>query len=509
MGAIKWRVLVAYIVAGGLCWRNVNDSKRLLGLSAESSSFADSPLRSWFQGDNTGDLGDYDPVYASSETLEEASSLRDTAPPFSIFMNAFIPAIPNHQTSDSLAVQIIQEQLMQIDKATARALESQQQQQQEHREESSSRINHYNNVTVYFVTLSGRTLNATSLEQICNKNVTPHINCVHWKHVGNDTVWGGETDTLSEFHSYCRDTIHKFPNARAAYIHNKGSFHPSRQNTRWRRVLTDAIIHPDCVNPPLTNSTEAAEEDQQQQCDVCGLNFATPPRMFTTLFPGNFFTASCQYVNRLLPPKEYSDKLQTLNKQVVRTRIPPHFSFTLKTQKPWAIGAGRYAPEHWIGSHPSLKPCQLSVPPDYFYWEDHDHKIHYKSHFDFSVFPDTRPGGRLREDNEFWGVYLNSTLLNNTDLRLRDYSLLGGLLFRWTRLYNNTIPPDDSWLWSWLPDGDFWKRAVQTYGAHDAPDIVMAPNFNRSDNLLPPYPDDDDKGKDIRLQQHTAFGLLS
>ena len=52
---------------------------------------------------------------------------------------------------------------------------------------------------------------------------------------------------------------------------------------------------------------------------------------------------------------------------------------------------------------------------------------------------------------------------SNPAVRLKEYFLLAGNVFRWYELYNQT-PSGRSWVWFWFPDGKVWHEAVQKYG---------------------------------------------
>lgn len=67
-------------------------------------------------------------------------------------------------------------------------------------------------------------------------------------------------------------------------------------------------------------------------------------------------------------------------------------------------------------------------------------------------------------------------LANDADARLRVYTLLPGILWRFAHLYKK-LPSEDSWVYQ-LPDGAFWRQAVQKFGIA-AVDIVTAPDFDR------------------------------
>ena len=69
-------------------------------------------------------------------------------------------------------------------------------------------------------------------------------------------------------------------------------------NRSWRRSMLEAVIHPACIDPP------------DGSCDVCGLLFFPTWAFF---MPGNFWTARCSYVNKLIHPLEFELKKKNLN----------------------------------------------------------------------------------------------------------------------------------------------------------------------------------------------------
>ena len=60
--------------------------------------------------------------------------------------------------------------------------------------------------------------------------------------------------------------------------------------------------------------------------------------------PGNMWLARCDYVNTLIDPLKFEEAM--------RTKV---------NLGGWGCDAmGRHAAEHWVHSHPSVKPCDLS-----------------------------------------------------------------------------------------------------------------------------------------------------
>lgn len=103
----------------------------------------------------------------------------------------------------------------------------------------------------------------------------------------------------------------------------------------------------------------------------------------TLLFcQGNFWSASCDYVRKLIPPNEfaqaqdamYEELLQKQNKQMNDSdsddvygqqrpqQLPPILlrNDSFWVPRPASLGLGRFANEVWIGSHPDVIPCDVS-----------------------------------------------------------------------------------------------------------------------------------------------------
>jgi hypothetical protein len=94
----------------------------------------------------------------------------------------------------------------------------------------------------------------------------------------------------------------------------------------------------------------------------------------------------------------------------------------------------QYYIAHWVGSHPSLVPCDLTED-DFEDWTWND-----RTESDFS-----------------WGMIPRPTQKSHL------YNKLLGNLFKWYTLYNEA-PDDDSWAWRSFPDGAQWKAAVARFG---------------------------------------------
>ena len=264
--------------------------------------------------------------------------------------------------------------------------------------------------------------------------------------------------------------------------------------------MTAAVTSHDCLRAVASASsttkrtTDSANnnDNANNTCNVCGLLFYP---LWTFLFPGNFFTAHCTYVQQLLPPHEFVMQMQRLVEQVRRQQVVAANkkknnghgrggSFTANLfpiDNPGNMGLDRYAAEHWIGSHPSIRPCDMSVTEDILYWRlggggNNDEKQQQQQQqvvadptttamFHWSMAP--RKGifnatwYRLDQD-------LLAKILANETLRKTEYFLLGGHLWKWSMLYGDDPKPAyDSWIWDWFPDGKQWRDHVYSLAQSD------------------------------------------
>jgi hypothetical protein len=139
---------------------------------------------------------------------------------------------------------------------------------------------------------------------------------------------GNEVGTLKLLWDYCQKN--DLPDGEiVVYLHNKGSFHPSKKNDLLRKWLSRAALSKECSSMPSS-------------CNVCSYRMSPLPHPHTS---GNMWAAKCEYIKQLIDPTEFGVRMDQLynNKR-------SHF-----------IGTGRYAAEHWVHSHPRVHPCDLST----------------------------------------------------------------------------------------------------------------------------------------------------
>ena len=86
--------------------------------------------------------------------------------------------------------------------------------------------------------------------------------------------------------------------ALVTYLHNKGLYHPSRENTALRRMLTTAIFSRLCqtisssvttTDPTTTNTTVTGTTARPPRCNVCAGQFTPLPHTHMTGYHLLFF----------------------------------------------------------------------------------------------------------------------------------------------------------------------------------------------------------------------------
>jgi hypothetical protein len=379
---------------------------------------------------------------SSSSVSTLASTLARPATPWSVFYNVYLPL-----RNATHALTIVEEQLEQMSSSYGATRPG------------------FAPVTVHVNTI-GDPIGAEMVRQYCAAHTNLH--CVHMQHYADGNF---EDVTLSRVHQFCRnaemdDTPSHDPVV--VYLHSKGTYHPSEMNDRWRHFMTSAAMGEECLEfqglpdrdtpgiaPPHLSSTD------NPQCNVCGFMFYP---IWTPFFPGNVWTAKCSYIRKLMPPqvfKKQSDS--TADKAVALMR---EGRFTMNLLSPYLeeggyLGRERFADEHWVGSHPSLVPCDLAPRPQLMKW------VHPRLRKKFGAPPfkwSLAPRHGINEDWLFLqGIKKKYRLVADPDWRHREFFLLPGALWKWITWYD-AVPPDSSYVWKWFPDGLEWLKRAQTLG---------------------------------------------
>ncbi len=168
-----------------------------------------------------------------------------------------------------------------------------------------------------------------------------------------------EDVTLQSLHDYCIAHPHNV----VYYLHNKGSLTKSSYRERHRRYATRVVMS-------STSMALLLEHPRHYNCNVVGTTWEPYPYWH---FDGNFWLAKCDYVRKLLPPKDVSvirsAMIQRLLHRDHKKLGSPYYCLAaflgrkyrnlqglpLKIQH--ALGNGRFFFEGWISSHPDVAPC--------------------------------------------------------------------------------------------------------------------------------------------------------
>lgn len=366
-----------------------------------------------------------------------------------IFFHLYLgsPSKLNNQTmkNDFNSLSIVQEQLLQV--GTSYAASS-------------------NDLHIYYNTVGGE-MDSEWMYNLCKNKY--NMTCTQLSHFPE----GFEDKTLDALKLYCSE----HPTMSVVYLHNKGSFHPKRSQNRWRRSVTAAATSKLCLKP----------DKEVSSCNVCGLMFQPVPGPH---FPGNMWAAKCTYINNLHTMEDYHNRRLKLDKWIEEEQSKGTFHANLFPNERHYTGQGRYEAEQWIGSSPTLIPCDVSKTATLKYWMSglntflgKHHPKDYTKEFKLKL----APRHSIYDDWIWYSYALVPDLIWMTDnketnkllgnLRLLDYFLLRGLIARWHIVYNQlpntTISSTTDWIWSWFPDGDIWRSAVDTYGP-DAINKVIA-----------------------------------
>jgi hypothetical protein len=329
-----------------------------------------------------------------------------TSPGYTAFYNVYLPP---REEDRQLALKVVREQMDQWGSSYA----------------AKAALDENKTLTVFYATVGSTdalSLNATYMERLCSENklVCRHL---HQYEEGHDEV------TLQPMYDFC----HSHPSQKVIYLHNEGLL-DSRQgkNRMYRFHNTAAVTSEACLQPP------------NETCNVCGLLFTPVPAIS---FPGNFFVAQCSYINKLIRPSSFEVAQSQFGAVAQRMINEERLVANLAQKDSSTFGFAEFSMEHWVGSSPSLIPCDVATVTSKLYWTQ---KRNTTAEFDWSMAP---------RFSDFYEEQIPSS----ESIRMREYFLLAGNILKWYALYNEA-PSASSWVWSFFPDGDKWRQAVETYG---------------------------------------------
>ncbi|CAK0870374.1 unnamed protein product [Prorocentrum cordatum] len=106
-----------------------------------------------------------------------------------------------------------------------------------------------------------------------------------------------------------------------------------------RQFATRGAFSSECLEPWMV-------------CDVCSSRFAPLPHHHVS---GNIWLARCDYVSKLLPPSEFSARMDAVVREAAQS---PNSGSKDEDSR-----GGRYSMDHWLLSHPSVVPCDVYAAP--------------------------------------------------------------------------------------------------------------------------------------------------
>jgi hypothetical protein len=220
---------------------------------------------------------------------------------------------------------------------------------------------------------------------------------------------GNELDTLQELHRYCTNN----PQDSVIYIHSKGSFHAKMENTLLRRLLTKAVFSDAC--------TSFTTDDNS--CNVCSARFSPLPHWHAS---GNMWMARCDHIHNLIAPKSFQEQVEKyVQEAVIHWRYAP-------SDEDSVSGRGRFASEHWVHTHPRIKPCDTYTPANYVWG--------------YSLNLESDPKFERAKAPRFPRSHYVTLRKKPPEFAFSPWINLEYRLFELKSLYNET-PPVDSWVW--------------------------------------------------------------
>jgi hypothetical protein len=260
---------------------------------------------------------------------------------------------------------------------------------------------------------------------------------------------GDEGLSLQPLHDYC--VAHQ--RDRVVYMHSKGTFTVNPHNDQLRTILMKAIMSKECIDLPT-------EEGDGSSCNTCSTRFQFFPFYH---YSGNMWVADCNYISKLIPPKDFEpskrrviatmkNHTRQVNDNWYETRLDNRTSYKFKKgslswieRRSW-MGTDRYASEHWLGSHPDLKPCEV------FGSQNGNPPITYGRDIDIPAF---KPPTLLKiQDTMTTNRSAEVWVVGKTkDAVYHPWYTKYGRIYEYQHLYSK-IPQNDSWfhtLWTQYP----------------------------------------------------------
>ncbi len=254
---------------------------------------------------------------------------------------------------------------------------------------------------------------------------------------------GDEVITLQFLHDFCA----KNQEDRVVYLHSKGTHTHSWNNRILKNILMKATLSEECLDKMGRNG---------MSCNTCSSQFSG----FPAHYPGNMWVAECDYINKLIPPKDFAVKKKEIAEMMINSThhikfpngtIDPgnyetilddgtafHFHNGSKwmIHRPSWLGIDRFAMEHWLGSNPEIQPCDVFSPKDgipvFSYGEMKKKRV-----FSKNLTP------RLQEAP---GAAFEVSWVHK--YRLHPWYKAAGKEYEYNKLYSK-VPPKSSWFYEY------------------------------------------------------------
>ena len=212
---------------------------------------------------------------------------------------------------------------------------------------------------------------------------------------------GDEKLTLHYIWEYCQNVSDaEAHDTKVVYLHPKGSFHNTTENTGMRQATTVAALSRECANLPDT-------------CNVCSHRFSPVPFPHTS---GNMWLARCSYIKTLVKPNKFESKINVLFRR--------HRGHNCK-------GKRRLAQEHYIHHGPEVQPCDL-MNESWYTW-NYDDRLSAK--FERNLQP--APRFNYTSYIKHW--------CTDSGIDVRQFLEVTNYIYE-------KIPPQAWYGWSWYPN---------------------------------------------------------
>lgn len=297
-------------------------------------------------------------------------------------------------------------------------------------------------VSLFYTISGGDATYAQYVSKLC-QDKSDTITCQQLGKYDDARIFGA---TLQRLHAFCESK----PSFNVIYLSNILPW--DTNDIEKVRAITSAVMSKMCI-------------PSEDKCNVCGSEFYPLPFL---QFSGNLFSASCSYVKNLLPPSTFEERMNDIAGDVLIAQVEEVYTTKLVRFNAQILGSYQHSVEHWISSHPYLKPCD--VAPMKTEKKSGSSLEEQMEHYSWSLAP------RHGRDSALARHY-NIDVTSEPKFRtkrvkaLREYYYLAGNVIRWHRLYEK-MPDASSWAWMWYPDGHSWSAAAGSSGA-DAVDAMI------------------------------------